>query len=49
MMTKKNRIYIAFGTYFIATIGLFFTGTALWYLLIIPALIYVFIGGRNHV
>ncbi len=49
MMNKRDRIYIALGTYFLATLGLFFTGSIWWYLIIMPAIIFVILGGKKHV
>ncbi len=49
MIKIKDRVYIALGTYFLATIGLFFTGIVWWYLLIIPAVLYIVLGGKKHV
>ena len=49
MMTKINRVFVALGTYFIATIGLFFTGSVWWYLLVPVGIAYIFFGGRKHV
>lgn len=49
MMSRKNRIYVALGSYFLATLGLFFTGTPWWYLLIVPAILFIIIGGKKHV
>jgi hypothetical protein len=49
MITKKNRVYMALSSYFLAMIGLFFTGSAWWFLLVLIAIIYIFIGGKKHV
>ena len=49
MIKRKNRIYIALYSYFLSMIGMFFTGTAWWFLLTIIAVVYIFAGGRKHV
>ena len=49
MMTRKDRIYVALGSYFLSMLGLFFTSSALWFLMIIPAIVYVIFGGKKHV
>ncbi len=49
MIKRKDRIYIAFGTYFIAMLGLFFTGTAWWFTLLLLGILYVIFGGKKHV
>ncbi len=49
MIKRRDRVYITFGTYFIAMIGLFFTGTAWWFVLLPIGVIYIFVGGKKHV
>lgn len=49
MMSRKNRIYVCLGTYFLATLGLFFTGSPWWFVLLLGGLIFVILGGKKHV
>lgn len=49
MLTRKERIYVALSSYFLAVIGLFFTGSSLWFLLVLVAIVYAVIGGKKHV
>jgi hypothetical protein len=46
-MKTKDRILVLLSTFFWAMLGLFFFGTALFYVLPIIALFYVFLGGKR--
>ncbi len=48
-MKLKYRFYILFSAYTWATIGLFLTGSLLFFILPLAGLIYVLIGGKKHV
>lgn len=48
-MNLKKRLLITSGLYFWAVIGLFFTGSLLFFILPLAGLAYVLIGGKTHV
>ncbi len=45
----KDRILVMFSSFFYAVLGLFFTGSFLWFIIVLAALMYVIIGGKKHV
>ncbi len=49
MLKRKDRIYVSIGTYFLAMLGLFFTGSSWWFLLLLVGIVYVIVGGKKHV
>lgn len=48
-MRLKDRLLILGSSYVIGTLCLFLWGTFLGYLLMIPSLLYLFLGGKKHV
>ena len=48
-LNLKDRILVMLSSVFYATLGFFFTGSFLWYLILVVALIYVVVGGKKHV
>jgi hypothetical membrane protein len=48
-MKTKDRFLIVLSSYFWALIGVFFTGSFLFFILVGLAFIYLFVGGRKHV
>ncbi len=48
-MNTKDRVLVLLSSFFWAVVGLFFTGSFLFFLIPVIGLIYVIIGGRKHV
>jgi len=48
-MKLKDRILVMLSSYFWAVIGLFFTGSFLFFAIPVVAVIYLFVGGKKHV
>jgi hypothetical protein len=48
-MRKKDRILVALSSFFWAVVGLFFTGSFLFFLIPLAGVIYAVLGGRKHV
>jgi hypothetical protein len=48
-MKKKDRVLVFLSSFFWAVVGLFFTGSFLFFLIPVLGVIYVFIGGKKHV
>jgi hypothetical protein len=48
-MKLKDRILVMLSSYFWAVIGLFFTGSFLFFVIPVAAIIYLFVGGKKHV
>lgn len=45
----KDRILVMLQSFFICVVGYFFTGSFLWFIMLLIALVYVIIGGKKHV
>jgi hypothetical protein len=45
----KDRILVMLQSFFLCVLGLFFTGSFLWFILLLIPLTYVIIGGKKHV
>lgn len=45
----KDRILVMLSSFFYGVLGLFFTGSFLWFLILLPTLLFVVIGGKKHV
>ena len=48
-LNLKDRILVMLQVFFLCVIGYFFTGSFLWFIFLLIALIYVIIGGKKHV
>lgn len=48
-MKLRQRFYVLFSAYAIATLGLFFTGLLWFFVLPLLALGFLFVGGKRHV
>ncbi len=48
-MRTKDRILVALSSFFYATVGLFFTGSFLFFLIPLAGVAYAMFGGRKHV
>jgi hypothetical protein len=48
-MRTKDRILVALSSFFWAVVGLFFTGSFLFFLIPLAGIIYAVLGGRKHV
>lgn len=48
-MKLRQRFYVLFSSYTIATLGLFFTGSLWFFILPLCALGFLFVGGKRHV
>jgi len=48
-MKLKDRILVMLSSYFWAVIGLFFTGSFLFFVIPVAAIAYLFVGGKKHV
>jgi hypothetical protein len=48
-MKLKDRILVMLSSYFWAVIGLFFTGSFLFFVIPVAAIVYLFVGGKKHV
>lgn len=48
-MKLKYRFYVLLSSYTWAVIGLFFTGSLMFFMLPLASLIYLLIGGKKHV
>ena len=48
-MKLKDRILVILSSYFWAVIGLFFTGSFLFFVIPVAAIVYLFVGGKKHV
>jgi len=45
----KDRILVMLQSFFLCVLGFFFTGSFLWFILLLVPLTYVIIGGGKHV
>lgn len=48
-MNTKDRVLVALSSFFYAVVGLFFTGSFLFFLIPLIGIIYAIIGGKKHV
>ncbi|MFA6801458.1 MAG: hypothetical protein WCR19_05070 [Acholeplasmataceae bacterium] len=48
-MKRSDKFLVILASYFYAVLGLFFTGWWIWFLVIVFAGLWVFIGGKKHV
>lgn len=48
-MRKKDRILVVLSSFFWSVVGLFFTGSFLFFLIPLFAIPFLFIGGKKHV
>ncbi len=45
----KDRILVMLQSFFLCVLGFFFTGSFLWFILLIIPIVYVWLGGKKHV
>ena len=48
-MKLKDRVLVLLSSYFWAVLGLFFTGSFLFFIIPVVAVVYLFVGGKKHV